>query len=172
MQESTKSTAIASSMNPLTEIPSNINSKTMVSQDTATMVHKVMKDVERRKSNIVVSGLRARVDVDDSILFNSICEQHLSIGPLNVRCRRIDKTDRSSNGKNLPSRLLVHLGSESLATEILDRARQLRFSTDDDVRLNVYFSRDMTPEESKLASRSAFVVESVKTRLQMQTKRF
>ena len=117
------------------------------------MVHKVMKDVERRKSNIVVSGLRARVGIDDSTLFTSICEQHLSIRPPNVRCRRIDKTDRPSNpnGKNLPSRLLVHLRSESLATEILDRARQLRFSTDDDVRLNVYFSRDMTPEESKLA---------------------
>jgi hypothetical protein len=83
---------------------------------------------------------------------NSICEQHLSIGPLNVRCRRIDKTDRlNSNGKNLPSRLLVYLGYESLAIEILDHARQLRFSTDDDVRLKVYFSRDMTPEESKLA---------------------
>ena len=103
MQELKKSTAIASSTNPLTELPSNNNSKTIVSQDNATMVHKVMKDVERRKSNIVVSGLRARVDVDDSTLFKSICEQHLSIRPLNVRCRRIDKTDRSSNsnGKNL-----------------------------------------------------------------------
>ena len=119
--------------------------------DTATTVHRVMKDFERRKNNVIVSGLKPQPNVDDGLLFNSLCERHFSVGPLAVKCRRIDKPVSSSNSGIKPSRLLVHLGSEKLASEILSQARQLRLSEDQDIRLNVYISRDMSPEESKLA---------------------
>ena len=119
--------------------------------DTATTVHRVMKDFERRKNNVIVSGLKPQPNVDDGSLFNLLCERHFSVGPLAVKCRRIDKPVSSSISGIKPSRLLVHLGSEKLASEILSQARQLRLSEDQDIRLNVYISRDMSPEESKLA---------------------
>ena len=123
------------------------------SQDTVTTVHKVMKDADRRKRNIIVSGLRTAKDVDDASLFTSLCEHHFSIKPQMVKCRRIDNNSRSVGAKDetKPSRLLVHLGSENLASEVLSQARQLRYSDDDYVRLNVFISRDMSPEEAKLA---------------------
>ena len=58
--------------------------------------------------------------------------------------------DKPKDGSK-PSRILVHLGSQNLASEILSQARQLRFSDDQDIRLNIYLSRDMSPEESRLA---------------------
>ena len=51
------------------------------------------------------------------------------------------------SGQMKPSRLLVQFGSESIASEILLQAPQLRRSEDEHVRLNVYISRDMSPEE-------------------------
>ena len=70
-----------------------------------------------------------------------------------MKCRRIDNNSRSISAKDetKPSRLLVHLGSENLASEVLSQARQLRYSDDDYTRLNVFISRDMSPEEAKLA---------------------
>ena len=141
---------LASTTNIVTPDPA---SKNISSQDTVTTVHKVIKDADRRKRNIIVSGLRTVKDVDDASLFTSLCEYHFSIRLQSVKCRRIDNNSRSIGAKdeNKPSRLLVHLGSENLASEVLSQARQLRYSDDDYVRLNVFISRDMSPEEAKLA---------------------
>ena len=117
--------------------------------NTVTTVHKVMKDVDRRRSNVIISGLKPRSNVEDSSLVMSLFERHFSIliRPSSVRCRRIDKPKDGSK----PSRILVHLGSQNLASEILSQERKLRLSDDQDIRLNVYISRDMSPEESRLA---------------------
>ena len=117
--------------------------------NTVTTVHKVMKDVDRRRSNVIISGLKSRPNVEDSSLVISLFEKHFSIliGPSSVKCRRIDKPKDGSK----PSRILVHLGSQNLASEILSQARLLRISDDQDIRLKVYISRDMSPDESRLA---------------------
>ena len=98
---------------------------------------------------MIISCLKPRPNVEDSSLVMSLFEKHFSIliGPSSVRCRRIDKPKDGSK----PSRILVHLGSQNLASEILSQARQLRLLDDQDIRLNVYISRDMSPEESRLA---------------------
>ena len=83
-------------------------------------------------------------------LVTSLFEHQFSIRPPFLECRRIDKPGSNNDG-NQPSRLLVHLGSEKLASEILSQAHKLRLSDDQDTRLNVFISPDMTPEESKLA---------------------
>jgi len=117
--------------------------------NTVTTVHKVMKDVDRRRSNVIISGVKPQPNVEDSSLVISLFEKHFSISiePSSVKCRRIDKPKDGSK----PSRILVHLGSQNLASEILSQARQLRLSDDQDIRLNVFISRDMSPEESRLA---------------------
>ena len=127
------------------------SSKSIPSSETITTVHKVLQDAERRKCNLVVSGLRPLPNVDDCTIFMSLCERHFSIKPGSIKCRRIDKTGSNSSNGAKPSRLLVYLGSEKLASEILSQSRQLRLSDDHDTRLNVYISRDLSPEESKLA---------------------
>ena len=118
--------------------------------NTALTVHKVMRDVVRRRCNVIVTGLRTEEGTDDVVLFSSLCEKHFSIQPTNIKWRRIDKVglaDKES-GQMKPSRLLDQFRSESIASEILSQARQLRRSEDEHVRLNVYISRDMSPEEA------------------------
>ena len=68
---------IAPAENIVTTNPTSTN---ISSQDTVTTVHKVMKDADRRKRNIV-SGLRSVKDVDDASLFTSLCEHHFSLRP-------------------------------------------------------------------------------------------
>ena len=129
---------------------SKVTSVSSVSpSNTVITVHKVMKDVDRRKSNVIISGLKQQPNIEDSSLVVSLFEKHFSIliKPSSVKCRRIDKPKDGSK----PSRILVHLGSQNLASEILSQARQLRLSDNQDIRLNVYISRDMSPEESRLA---------------------
>jgi len=116
------------------------SSRSVSSPDTVTTVHKVLQDAERRKCNLIVSGLRPVPNVDDSTIFVTLCERHFSIKPGSIKCRRIDKIGSNSSNEAKPSRLLVYLGSEKLASEILSQSRQLRLSDDHDTRLNVYIA--------------------------------
>ena len=59
---------------------------------------------------MIVSGLPEVDDADDTELFTSICENHLSCKPVVLQCRRMGK---KSAGK--PRRLLIHLRNESAA---------------------------------------------------------
>jgi len=52
---------------------------------------------------------------------------------------------------NVPRRLLVVLDSEQLAAEMLFRARQLRNSTDFSIAENMFFNKDLSPEDERAA---------------------
>ena len=68
---------------------------------------------------MIVSGLPEVDDADDTELFTSICENHLSCKPVVLKCRRMGK---KSAGK--PRRLLIHLRNESAAQDLLKSARR------------------------------------------------
>ena len=106
------------------------------------VVHRTVHDLNRRKCNVIVSGLPEVDDADDTELFTSICETHLSCKPVVLQCRRMGK---KSAGK--PRRLLIHLRNESL----LKSARRLRQSTDPTVAQHIYTNEDLSPEAAKLA---------------------
>ena len=50
-----------------------------------------------------------------------------------------------------PRKLLVHLTSENIATDLLVEAKKLRYSDDPILASTVYLNPDMSPAESKLA---------------------
>jgi len=118
-------------------------------------VHKTVKDISRRKCNVVITGLRESSGTDnsqdaDTEAFLQLCEDHLSIKPALAPqgCRRLgQRTDQHGR----PRRLLVHLRSESCAADLLLSAKQLRRSDDPDVARHVYINADLTPVEAKLA---------------------
>ena len=105
--------------NNLTRTPAALISvsSTATPPDTVTAVHRVIKDVKRRKCNVVVSGLRPISDVNDDLLFKSLCESYFSVVPSIIKSRCIDKISSSPGAK--PSRLLVHLGPEAIAWKFL-----------------------------------------------------
>ena len=97
--------------------------------------------ITRRKQNVVVTGLpETRTDDDetdkeaDNTAFIKYCEENLSVKPPLARkgCVRLGKTDGVR-----PRRLLVHLTSESNATNILSASKALQRSDDISIAKNV-----------------------------------
>ena len=113
---------------------------------TAITVHRTLHDVNRRKRNVVISGLKE--SDDDRKAFLDLCEYNLSIKPVvnEGDCRRLGSV---RPGK--PRLLLVKLRTEDDAVEVLRSARQLRQSYDNEIARKIYINPDLPPEAAKLA---------------------
>ena len=109
------------------------------------VVHRILHDIDKRKRNVVVTGLPEDPGRDDCSEFLKLCETHLSSKPYVVRCERLGRIVDSR-----PRRLLVRLSSDTSATELLRSAPLLRRTPDTSVN-NVYINPDLTPTEAKLA---------------------
>ena len=120
-------------------------------------ITKVVHDINRRKNNVVISGLpeplvssesgRRTADCD---AFLRLCEEHLDVKPQmsHLGCRRLGKPE---NFVNRPRKLLVHLTSETSVTNVIQSAKLLRRSTDPIFASQVYINPDLSPSEAKLA---------------------
>jgi len=108
-------------------------------------VHQELSEKERRKSNVVVSGMQEVDGIDDVDSFSNLCETCLPVKPAVIRhrCRRLG---RKVEGKVRP--FLVSLSSESSAAELLQCARLLRQTSDAD---GIYINADLTPAEALAA---------------------
>ena len=123
--------------------------------DITDVVHRTIKDMARRKCNVIISGLpepayhseEDNKHADESAFFK-LCEENLSVKPAITSrgCKRLGRY-----GGHRPRRMLVHLTSEASATSLLAMAKDLRQSTERRVAENVYINPDLTPEEAKAA---------------------
>jgi len=108
-------------------------------------VHSELTEKERRKRNVVVSGLMESEGTDDVDSFCKLCETCLPIKPsaIRERCHRL--------GKKVPGKvrpLLVTLSNEKNASELFQCARLLRRSPD---AAGIYINTDLTPAEALAA---------------------
>ena len=106
-----------------------------------------MKDKERRRRNVIVSGLEPDERHNDATLFANICDTFLDIdvsGEINISLTR-----RLPSNKAIKP-LLVVFKREETAAEILRVARSLRDATSPRVA-SVFINADLTPTEAKLA---------------------
>jgi hypothetical protein len=128
--------------------PSQVTASGEQSKSMLAAVHVEFADKQRRRSNVIVSGLKPCEGFSDPELFLQLCEENLSSKPSirNDRCRRLGKVQP---GKIQP--LLVALTSEDAATELLGCSSQLRKSNDVLVRSTVYINADLTPAEALAA---------------------
>jgi len=119
-------------------------------------ISKVLHDINRRKSNVVLSGLPEPPGNDsekraaDLNSFSHLCEEHLDIKPSISRlgCKRLGKP---TDFVNKPRKLLVYLSSDTAATELLKSAKLLRRSDDPFVAAHVFINPDLSPADSKIA---------------------
>jgi hypothetical protein len=95
-----------------------------------------------------VTGLPERSDIDDRAAFVQLCETWLPFKPAlsEGSCRRVGEEE---SGR--PRRLLIHLGSEETATQLLQAAPRLRRVDDDYIAHNVYFNPDLSRAANRLA---------------------
>jgi hypothetical protein len=116
--------------------------------DVVSLVRKTFRDATRRKSNVVVSGLKEVVGLSDAHLASNLFNDQLGLKPkiMDYGTRRLGT---ATTGANRPRRLLVRLGSEWEATELLRSARYLRDSQNEYVASSVYINPDLSKEEAK-----------------------
>src|ERR1700730_8038480 len=112
------------------------------------LVRKSVRDVNHRQRNVVVSGLTELEGVDDAETFTKLCEVGIGQKPMLQReaTRRLGK----SSGVG-PRKLLVRLGSEDAAMELIKAAKRLRNSKDPYTASKVFINPDLTKEEAKQA---------------------
>jgi len=117
--------------------------------DVVKVVGKTVRDVNRRRRNVIISGLAERETmVKDMECVADLASEllNLDIGTSILTCKRIGK-----QLQNRPRRLLVTLISESAADELLHRAPLIRERGSELVANSVYINRDLTPEEANEA---------------------
>lgn len=115
-------------------------------QPTLVMIHRTLQDNERRRRNVVISGLDE--EGDDKTVVTEMCEQYFTVKPLitDKDCIRLGqpRSDR-------PRRLLVRFRSEDTAQTVLRNARKLRASTDGHISQSVYINPDLSREAAQAA---------------------
>ena len=123
--------------------------------DITVEIHRAINDVARRKCNVVITGLQEPTGSTDDEhkhadeeAFRQLCEEHLSLKPCLARkgCVRLGQL----NGDR-PRRLLVHLISETTASDLITAAKQLRNCQDQLIANTVYINADLSPADAKLA---------------------
>ena len=110
-------------------------------------IHKALNDLNRRKRNVIVTGLAENVDAaSDAAAFQQLCQDYLHCKPLVVNCFRLGQC---TQGK--PRRLLIRLRDEGAAVELLRSSRLLRESNNPLIAKAVYINPDLTPTAAKIA---------------------
>jgi hypothetical protein len=127
------------------DVSDNGKQQQMLNNDIInTVVYTAVKDISRRKQNVIVTGLPESDDISDREAFLELCSSHLPVKPF------VDENDCKRIGKSNPRRLLVRLRSETAAAELLSVARRLR-SADHYTAKHIYINADLTPAEAKAA---------------------
>ena len=105
---------------------------------------KEKRDIARRSTTAIVTGLTPRQGVKDSTLFTEFCENNLTVKPRTVETRRM------STDKGPASKLRVKLESKSSVDPILLFSKLIRASSDPDLR-KAFFNRDLTRMQAEQA---------------------
>ena len=100
---------------------------------------------EKRRKNVIVTGLQPVLGTSDSDLFSQFCEENLTVKPHILTCRRVG---RSVPGK--PRLLKITLDNEHSADDLIESSYGLRHSGDPAAK-RVYVNRDLTPMEAEAA---------------------
>ena len=116
--------------------------------DLIKAVHKDLISQRERQKNIIVSGMKPSATIADKDLIKNLVGTHLGIIPI-PEPSFVRRLKTSSKDKIPP--LLVCFPTETAATEILSQARNLRKSTSDYIKSNVYINRDLTKSEAAAA---------------------
>jgi hypothetical protein len=123
-----------------------------------TIIAKTVKSINKKKLNIVVSGLReGNNESDDRAAMVDICQSYLSIDPNITRCLRVGKraavqgaSVSSLSHNTRPRLLIVSFATETDVRAIMERAKHLRQASDPSVSNLIYFNYDISKDEAKI----------------------
>ena len=100
---------------------------------------------EKRRKNVVITGLQPISGMTDLDLFSQFCEENFTVKPHILTGRRVG---RSVPGK--PRLLKITLDNEHSVEDLIESSYSLRHSGDPAAK-RVYINRDLTPMEAEAA---------------------
>jgi len=125
-------------------LSSQVRSRT----DIASLVIGTVHDLNRRKLNVIVTGVPEGSEQSDIDNVNDLFDNYLWINPSEIKSMlRLGK----SVGAGKYRKILVRMKTEQGAKSVLDAARFLHSSGDEYVALSVFINPDLSKEEAKLA---------------------
>ena len=133
-----------------TSFPTSAAAGQLSYSDAVTLVTRTISDTERRKHNIILTGLQESNDISSDLeRFRNIlkCELGLTMYDDSVISTRRLGAARASG----PRRLLVVFRSIASAQDVIGRAKQLRQSADKYTSESIYINSDLSREEARLA---------------------
>ena len=116
--------------------------------EVQSIVRRTIRDSDRRKQNVIISGLQESAQRSDEEQLRDLCSSELGL-QLNVAHPGTRRLGTSNSNK--PRRLLVPVSSEEQARELLSRSKNLRKSTNTYTATNIYINPDLSPEDAKAA---------------------
>jgi len=118
--------------------------------ETLKLVKKTINDCERRKMNIIISGIpQSNSKSDDHAQIADLVSTNLNLD-MHSRILAIRRLGSEVNVSKI-RRILVTLDTPFTAAEILSHARRLRNSHDDYTKANVFINPDLSNDDDKLA---------------------
>ena len=114
-------------------------------QLVSTAVAEERRERSRRAKSVIITGLPSSSDVDVRTVVRQLCSTELGVELSVTYVRRLGVDTQRTRP------LLVGLQSEQDATHLLERAKELRRSSDETVHRSVYINPNLSPEESRLA---------------------
>ena len=125
--------------------PTTLLNKTIQGAELSA-VHDEMLSKEARRCNIIISGLPLKSGTSDIVLMDDLIEVEYGFRPKISRTRRLGKIIYN---RNQP--IAVTLVDVADAAYLLEHAKQLRESVDDNVCRMVFFNRNMTKAIAQVA---------------------
>ena len=119
----------------------------------SNMINSTIRDSDRRKKNVVVSGLREDTGTNDQVIITDLFTFHLGAhSSFNITSvKRLGKLSGAAGNNSRPRKTLVALSTEQEATMILKHAKNLRASSDPSVANWVFLNPDLNKDEARLA---------------------
>jgi hypothetical protein len=116
---------------------------------------------KRRENSLIVSGLASSSNTTDAEQFTDLCTREFNVRPDIIHTKRLG---RLQTGRIQP--LLVHLKQADQTNKLIKSAKQLRHSTDQEVREKVYINPNLTKAEAV----AAYQIRTQRRLLQQRTQ--
>lgn len=118
-------------------------------QSLIAAVYNDQTESKRRESSLIITGFSEDQRYSDTEQFQDLCRDEFNMQPTIVSMRRLGRVQ-----PNKLRPLLVVTHSVDQAQQLIAAAKQLRQSTKQSVRDNVYISRNLTKAEAEAAYQS------------------
>jgi hypothetical protein len=118
-------------------------------QSLIAAVYNDQTESRRRESSLIITGFSEDQQSSDTEQFQDLCRDEFNMQPAIVSTRRLGRVQ-----PNRSRPLLVVTRTVDQAQQLITAAKQLRQSTKQSVRDNVYISRNLTKAEAEAAYQS------------------